>query len=137
VSYWIAHVRAPNFQKLKKLGFLVMYPTLDDYVFLKITPENEKFLRKQTELEIYFLKKREKLLTVSESEVQKMVGESIEEIEKGSEVHVVEGIYSNLEGKVIEKDGENYRISLEGYNRKYDAWLDQMEIAKIKDSHVD
>lgn len=129
MRYWIAHVRAPNFQKLKKLGFLVMYPTLDDYVFLEVKDSNEKFLRKQTELEIYFLKKREKLLTASKEEVEHMVGSSIDIIEVGSDIYVVDGYYSNLDGTVIERDEDEFRVELKGYNRTYDVRLNQMSIA--------
>jgi hypothetical protein len=132
--FYLAHVRGPFYDKLRDLGFVVLYPALDDYVFLEDKPENEKLLRKQSELGIYFLRKRNKYQTVSEHEVARMLDTAVGPIEPETAITVVTGHCANLDGKVIEVDGQKVHCRLQGYNRTYDVWLDRLSVVNHKDA---
>lgn len=135
--FWIAHARGPNFTKLREKGFTTFYPSMDDYVFLEVKPENEKLLRKQTELGVAFLKEREQYVTIDNSQMLRMFVTTSAKIGKGAEILAVEGSGSNLEGIVLEvsDDGEQLKCSLRGYNRTYEVWLDRLEVVeKPKDA---
>lgn len=127
--YWIAHVRGPNYEQLRKRGFLVLYPDVDDYVFLEVNPENKGILKKQLELSVSFLKSGSKYHTVSEEEVKRMsVGTSEDAITPGSEVDVINGYCENLSGVVISRNGERLRVELRGYRRAYNVVLDRLDV---------
>lgn len=128
-KYWVAHVRGPNYDQLRKKGFLVLYPDVDDYVFLEVTEANQKLLKKQLELAVAFLKTKGKFNTVTETEVKRMSLEtSTERIAVGAEIEVINGYCDNMEGKVLEVDGDRIRASLRGYNRTYDVELDRLDV---------
>lgn len=134
-KFWIAHARGPNFPKLREKGFTTFYPTMDDYVFLEVKPENEKFLRKQTELGVAFLKEREQYVTVDNTQMLRMCSATIDQIKEGTEILVVVGYGANLEGRVeeISSDGQSLRCLLQGFSRTYDVWLDRLEVVEKLD----
>ena len=71
-TYWIAHVRGGEWPRLRREGFLVLYPSVDDYVFLEASKKNKKKLNRQTELGIYFLKDKKGVLsTVKKAEIDR------------------------------------------------------------------
>jgi len=131
-EYWIAHVRGPNYEILKKKGFLVLYPDVDDYVFLEVNDDNKKYLKKQLELSIAFLKNKSKLVTVKEAEVQRMIqATSREKILPGTAIKVISGYCENLDGVVIGVvDDNQVEALLEGYNRQYQVMVDRLDIVE-------
>jgi len=135
-EYWIAHVRGPNYSVLKKRGFLVLYPDVDDYVFLEVKDENKKYLKKQLELSIAFLKNKNKLVTATEEEVQRMIdATSRESIEPGTSIKVISGYCENLEGVVTGVVNENeVEARLNGYNRQYQVVVDRLDVVEDEES---
>jgi len=131
-EYWIAHVRGPNYTVLKKKGFLVLYPDVDDYVFLEVNDENKKYLKKQLELSIAFLKNKSKLVTVKEAEVQRMIqATSREKILPGTLIKVISGYCENLDGVVTGVvDDNRVEARLDGYNRQYQVVIDRLDVVE-------
>ena len=131
-EYWIAHVRGPNYSILKKKGFLVLYPDVDDYVFLEVNDENKKYLKKQLELSIAFLKNKTKLVTVKEEEVQRMIqATSREKILPGTPIRVISGYCENMEGVVTGVvDDDMVKATLEGYNRQYEVEVARLDLVE-------
>jgi hypothetical protein len=127
-QYWIAHARGCDFGKLRDKGFLVLAPTMDDYVFLEATEPNKKFLRKQTELGIAFLRGKNGPTTASKTEIDRMATKAKASLEGVEEVLVIGGIAANLEGRILEQKGEKLRLELKGYNRNYTLDVDRMDV---------
>lgn len=130
--YWVAHVRGANFERLRAKGFTTYYPSMDDYVFLPATAENQKLLNKQTDLGVAFLKQKDKHVTISQKEMLAMYLQTENLITTNTDVLVVVGYGSNLEGKVLEvsEDGLRLRVLLQGFNRQYDVWVDRLEVVE-------
>lgn len=127
--FWVAHVRGAEFPRLVKLGFLVFYPEIDDYVFLEVKDENEKLLRKQNEFGVHFLRKKKVLATVTEREIQQMKKETKDELLPETEVEVVSGYAANMKGKVVEVLEGKYRCLLNGWRRTYEVLLERTDLA--------
>jgi len=131
-EYWIAHVRGPNYAILKKKGFLVLYPDVDDYVFLEVKEENKKYLKKQLELAIAFLKNKSKLVTCTQAEVDRMVeSTSRKRISAGTAIKVISGFCENMDG-VVTGEAEDGKVAarLKGYNRDYDVVVDRLDVVE-------
>lgn len=127
--YWLAHCRGPNFDQLKRKGFLTFYPTVDDYVFLEVKEENKRLTRQQAELGVLFLRANNALVEVNEDEVLKMSGKTVDQIKLGAEIKVLIGPCENLEGRVVEVNTEGkYICELKGWNRTYLKSLNREEI---------
>ena len=131
-NYFVCHVRGPDFERLRRLGFLVLYPTLDDYVFLEAQPENLKHLKKQAEYGISFVKNRGALATVTQAEIDRMTAVTINLIELGTQVEVISGYCENLFGVVTELGEKEVRCELKGYERVFDRWVDRLDLVKQK-----
>lgn len=104
---------------------------LDDYVFLEATTKNEKFLRKQTELGISWVKKAGKPVLISQREMDRMTFDGVTQVKTGDEILVVQGFCSNLEGEIIEEDPDNptkIKVRLKGWKRIYEQWIDRMDV---------
>jgi len=131
-TYWIAHVRGPNYSLLKKKGFLVLYPDVDDYVFLEVKDENKKYLKKQLELAIAFLKNKTKLVTCTQAEVDRMVrATSRKSIAIGTAIKVISGFCENMDGVVTGVvDDSQVEARLKGYNRNYDVVVDRLDVVE-------
>jgi len=132
-NFWVAHVRGADFDQLKKTGFLTFFPSLDDYVFLEVKEENQHLLRRQSELNIHFLKKGSDYTTVEETELDYMTQETKGKIIEGTDIQVVKGYCANLDGIVLEVEEELARCYLNGYNRKYKVELDISDIVAQTD----
>lgn len=132
--FFIAHVRTPDYEKLRKKGFLVLYPDVDDYVFLEDTPGNQKLLRKQTEIGVYFLRKGETYQTVSQAEIDRMKKTTADQLTVGSAITVVSGYCENLDGRVDQIEGDRVKVTLDGFNRKYEVELDRLEVSVKQDT---
>lgn len=130
--FWACHVRTPYFDKLRDHGFLVLYPMMDDYVFLESKPENLRFIRMQQELGISFIKVKGNLQVVTEAEIQKMKGTTVDLVTAGAQIEVVSGYAENLEGVVLEERGDKLLVLLDGYKRKYELEVDRLDVAKLK-----
>lgn len=126
--FFTAHTRGPNFEYLKKKGFTVLFPVVDDYVFLEDRKDLLPLLKKQTELCVYFLRDRNGYVTVSEEEVMAMRACSTDKIEVGALIKVVAGPYENLEGTVLEEKGEAYLCKLSGFNREYEVEVSRLDL---------
>ena len=133
--YMIAHLRGGDPIKLEKLGFTVFYPNLDDYVFLKDVPEHKKFLRKQSELGISFLKKAGKHQMVPASHLKGLESVTKDPLIPGSKIHVVEGYCSNMEGDLLERNGKDIKCKLYGYNSTYEVWLTTTQVVLYEEGN--
>lgn len=127
-QYWVAHARGCSFEQLRKLGFTTFYPAMDDYVFLKAIAQNEKFLRKQSELGIAYLKRRGQYVMIKQTEVEAMAGQTIDKVKVGDHVLAVQGFAERLTGEVLEVDGNRVRAKFKGYKQEYDVWVDIMDV---------
>lgn len=126
-------MRGPTYQRLRELGFVLFYPALDDYAFLLVSDENKKFLNKQMELSISFLKSKKGLTTISGEELDRMRQATIKPEQQGSRIRVISGTCAGLEGKVLEQEEQRYRCELQGFNRIYTIWVDQLDLVFIPD----
>lgn len=130
--FWIAHVRGANFKLLREKGFITFYPSLDDYVFLEQSDEHAKFLRKQIELGLAFVRGKEGYSTVSEEDVKRMSGVIEDKIGVGARILVVEGFGTSLEGEVLAvgEDGRSLICELKGWNRNYRVKIDRQDVVE-------
>jgi len=105
---------------------------MDDYVFLEVKPGNEQFHKKQLELGIAFLREGGKYVTIDFAQILRMTTATLARIDEGTEILVVDGHASGLEGKVLEsiEGGQKLRVLLEGFNRKYEVTLDRLEVVE-------
>lgn len=107
----------------------MLFPSVDDYVFLKATKANEVLLTKQGELGVSFLREGTRLKTVTALELAQIQGSTVDLIQVGTEVEVVGGYCANLEGRVVSVEGQQARCELKGYNRMYDVMVDMLDLA--------
>lgn len=126
--YFVGHTRGPDFNRLRALGFLTFYPTLDDYVFLEDKPEHLPLLRKQTELGLAFVKNRKGLIKVTEEEINRIQKGTTEKLGIGAKVLAVEGPAANLEGEVLDESDLELFICFKGYQQDYTLWCDRQHI---------
>lgn len=135
--FWVAHVRGPNYDQLRKKGFLVLYPDVDDYVFLEVKKDNEKYLKRQLELAIAFLKNKKGYQTVRYSEVKRMMETtSAERIEIGARVSAISGYCDGLEGIVKGVTDDKIIAVVQGYNRTYEVELDRLDVIVKADEEL-
>jgi hypothetical protein len=132
VRYWVAHARGCNFKRLSNLGFRHGFPTMDDYVFLKESAKNKRFLTKQTDLGIKFLSFERRLQFVTEAEVDNILNKVKPDFVSGSRVEVVSGFCSGLVGAVVEKVSSEYLVILQGYRLTYMQMIDPDDLAPEK-----
>jgi len=128
-QYWVAHVRGPYFERLRRLGFVVLYPAVDDYVFLEATDDNKKIVAQQQDLGVFFLRAGRKMKTVSEEELADIKQKTTERLEVGASIIVVAGYCEALEGEITDEGEQKVKCMLEGWNRQYHVWLDRLEVA--------
>lgn len=133
--YWIAHVRGADFNRLEEEGFITLYPTMDDYVFLVETEENKKYVRRQSELGIFFLKSKKGLRKITQAELDVMKGQTRDKIEIGCEINIVSGYCAHLNGSVIGQEKGKIRCLLKGYNRSYDVWVEDADVVLRKEEN--
>jgi len=131
-NYWVCHVRGPNFEQLRRKGFVVLYPAMDDYVFLEASPANLPLLKRQTELGVSFLKHRNKLSTVTQEEIDRMTQVTTDLVMVGSKIEVISGFAENLNGVVLEIGEKELLCELDGYKRKYTVWVDKLDLVELK-----
>jgi len=130
--WYAAHVRGPNYDQLRKRGFLVLYPDVDDYVFLEVSKENDKLLKKQLELSIAFLKSRGRFQTISEAEVLRMTQKTpTDSLAEGTTIEVINGYCENMEGTVLEIIGSQIKAALKGYKRTYEVTIDRLDVIAV------
>lgn len=127
-EYFVAHARGCNFAQLRKLGFTTFYPAMDDYVFLEALPRNDKFLRKQSELGISYLRQKGKLVTISQKEVEAMAGQTVDKIEVGKRALAVQGFAEHLSGEVLSVKGDKVQMRFDGYHQKYEVEVDIQDL---------
>lgn len=135
--FWIAHARGCDFAKLREKGFVTLYPSIDDYVFLEASDKNLRLLRKQTELGVYFLRKGGEYVTVPQKEIDRMFEKTVDRIGKGAEILVVSGFGANLTGTVTEAEENRLRCELQGFNRTYDVWIDRLDVVIKPEEEVE
>lgn len=128
MKYWVAHTRGPNFQLLEKRGFTTLFPAADDYVFLAVTEQNKPLLRRQTELNVSFLKNGNEFVTIDEQELMEMKTRSTDQIQPGKEVIALLGTCENLEGTVLNREGDLLHCRFRGFNRNYDVDVHRSEV---------
>lgn len=101
---------------------------MDDYVFLKSTAENEKLLRRASELGVSFLKDRRGFVTISQREVEAMAGQTIDKLQPPCRVLAVQGVAENLYGTCQEVNGTRAKVDFEGYKRTYQLEVDLQDV---------
>ena len=110
--FWIAHVRGPYFDRLRRHGFVVLYPEVDDYVFLEATPENRKLVTRQQELGVFFLRVGRRLQTVSEEELDSIRQRTVARLGVDTPIVVVGGYCEALEGTIVGEEGDKVECVL-------------------------
>lgn len=132
--FWVAHARGCDYDLLQFRGFVVLYPKVDDYVFLEVDPKNDKLRGKQLELGISFLKdKRGQLKSISAEELKAMSAETSEKLVVGATVQVVAGYCANMTGRIVTVDevAGTAECELDGYRRKYAVKLDLLDLEAV------
>lgn len=124
--FWVASARGADFTRLKKLGFLIFYPAMDDYVFLEESDHNKKWLSRQEDLHVRFLRDRhgKSYQTVTEAELGKM-GRTVENaLVEGAEIEVVDGYCQYLDGVIRERVGQHVKCELRGFKKIFHVDLE-------------
>lgn len=129
----MGHVRGADFEQLRKLGFVVFHPTMDDYVFLEVAEKFAPLLRKQSELGVSFLKNGNHYETVSRVELEVMAGMTFDQIRVGSKIKVLQGFCENMEGVVTEVEGNKLKCTLKGFKRVYEQELAKTDVVVMED----
>lgn len=130
--YWVALARGADFERLRKEGFTVFYPMIDDYVFLEACDDNKKLIDRTEELKVKFIKSKggKSIQTVRESELKGLQGSVEDGLVPGIKVRVVEGYCQNLDGVIINRIGQELECEVSGYKRKFRATLTTMQVVK-------
>jgi hypothetical protein len=129
--FYVAHARGPDFNQLRKLGFVHFYPILDDYVFLEVCDENKRYLTKQSELGIHFVKDHDDRMTISAAELDEMTRTTRSTIQPDTSVSVIIGYCEGLEGIVKQIEGDQVMCTLQGYNREYHVTLNISDVVVL------
>lgn len=135
--YWTCHVRGFNHAELREKGFVVPYPTVEDYAFLEAKEENRQLVEDQGELGLIFITISGKLGLSTQEEVDMMMGTTRGGIEPGTLVRVTKGRYVSLEGVVKSVEGDELVVELEGFAKKYEARVKVVEVVKKEQIPVD
>lgn len=130
--FYVGHVRGADFEQLRKLGFVVFHPTMDDYVFLEVAERNYSFLKRQSELGVSFLKSGSVYETVSREELESMANTTLDQIKVGSKIKVLQGFCENMEGEVKEVVGNKLKCVLKGYKREYEQSLLKTDVVILE-----
>lgn len=132
--YWVAQARSPDFQDLTDRGFVTFYPMVDDYVFLEAKDENRALTRKETDLNVSFLREEKKLITITEAELEPMRASTRDRIKVGTNILVVRGHCESLDG-VVKKflpEGQ-VEVLLDGLYHEYREVLYLTDIVRKDD----
>jgi len=129
--YWVASVvsKEVSFDDLRKKGFVVLNPVVENYVFLEEAEANKPLLRQQTALNIRFLRcgNQMRLAVVTSDEVRVFRETSFGSGDVVGDIEVVAGYCSGLDGRIVsEKDGV-YCCMLKGWRQEYEVFLDRGE----------
>jgi hypothetical protein len=119
----VAYVRGANLASLKELGFVVLAPFLEDYVFLEASGENVQLVEDAGKLGVEFLASGEDFSTISGRELEDLVARTTGKIKAGLRIRVVSGEVAGLEGEVLEVDGELAFCTLTSYLQTYERWI--------------
>lgn len=133
-TWFVAHARGCDFALLEKRGFTTFYPSLDDYVFLEDTPDNQKMLRKQSELGIKFVSTNRGYTRITEKELNRMSKATVDRIKVSQKVLAVGGIASNLEGTVREVSEEGFLVEFLGLYRTFMVLTKRTELVPINET---
>lgn len=128
--YYVAHTGAPDFEALTEKGFLTFFPTVDDYVFLEVTPANEPLLKQESRLDITFMKNKDVLVTVSEAELDPMRNATVNQLMVGTQILVVRGYCEGLGGVVTKIDGQVCEVVLDGLYHEYAVQVAMTDIVR-------
>lgn len=115
----------------------MLHPHIDDYVFLEVKDSNKKFLCREGKLNLLFVRFDDKLMEIPEEEIEIFKGSTIDSIEVGTPILVVQGIYSNLDGKVLAEHDDNYSCEVYGYKKIYFPDIKRNYVVRKTDAHSD
>ncbi len=121
--YWVAHVQGADLAGLKEMGFVVLTPFLEDYVFLQVSDENAELIQPASRQGLEFLLSRNVMAEVTGRELARMVAKTTGRLKAGLRIRVVTGEVAGLEGEVLEIVDDAARCALESYHRVYERWL--------------
>lgn len=133
MDYWVSYVRpGTDLQELSRLGFKVLLPAVRDYVFLEVSEEKRWIVDQAEKYGLLFLRgSKGDLETSTEEEVNRMVFESGGKITKGCKVLVMDGPYKNLEGIIIDEDGDSLVVMADGFSRKYEVKVQRGQVSLL------
>lgn len=128
-------LRRDNYLELEKLGLFGFHPILEGYMFLEVASQNLDVINKSRKLDIKFLLKPDQinLKVISQGELDHWKDYLYGQIKEGTKVRVKEGIYADLEGRVISNDGSIIKVRLEGFTRGFVIEFGVEQLIKIKE----
>lgn len=130
-KYWVALARGADFEDLKRRGFRVFYPVLDDYVFLEALDENKTLTSKSESLRVKFLRDgKGKILEVSGAELDRMRGCTEDNLVPGQDISVVEGFCNGLDGKILGRAGDDLKCEVYGFKRVFSQTLSVTQVVR-------
>ena len=133
-KYYVAQTGAPDFEELTRKGFITFYPTVDDYVFLEVTDKNESLTRQEATFDIEFLRAGDKLVTVTDVELEPMRRSTVDQLMVGTQITVVRGYCEGLDGVVTEIDGQQCKVMLDGLYHEYAVEVAMTDIVKREEA---
>ena len=131
--YWIAANKFSETTRLSQKGFRV-FELMPDYVFLEASEENQEYLSKGQSLGIFWLMSGKKPVEVSEADIQQMIHTSEDSILPGVRIKVINGLWKNLSGVVLQVKDGIVEVHLGGVNRMYVANVRPIDLIVDKDT---
>lgn len=133
--FWVAKTTNPNFKLLKDVGFTVLYPSLDDYVFLETKTENAKWLGREKDLGVQFQRALDGKgwMTVLEEELEAMKETLWGGLQVEGKVRVVGGVYDGMTGVVMVEEPDRCLVKLQGFNREYEVLMMKTFLEVVRD----
>lgn len=133
--YWVGHVRGPDFAALQKKGFVTLFPTMDDYVFLEAVSHNLGLLRNESSLGVKFIRKPKSsaLATVTEEELNTMRKVTRSFLQVGAKVEAVAGAAEGLQGELLELlPEERAMVRFQGLKRVFEVEVALMDLVELE-----
>lgn len=131
--FWTAYARGANFEDLKRRGFTVFYPSVDDYVFLRAVSENRGLVERADELGLqYFLRVGGELAEVTWADIAGMAAQAVQSIGPGDLIEVVRGPAEGLRGRVIELRADGVRVRVRSWIRWHEVTVAGTDLILVK-----
>lgn len=132
-TYWVAHVKGAEFGELERLGFLTLYPVVDDYVFLRAIDANAPLVLKEVELGLEFLRQERVLQKVRESEIREMSGPTRGPLQRHDRVHIVRGHCEGMVALVLRVRDDYVDLQVQGFRTTYKMTIPRGDVVSESD----